>query len=177
MIGPGHDGLWYWVSARQYAHRNMSWDAWFYYRTAAYLLHPVEFLSSPNLEKLQQEQDQVRTDDLPGIKPLMLDAHGSIFQVTAIDTTLVFGTLDLDVNYTADAAQAAQLGNPVLARKQVVAAMAALLILHPELREAFHGIWMHADEGTASIFSLDLPMDQILPGTQPATISLNSMAR
>jgi len=36
---------------------------------------------------------------------------------------------------------------------------------------------MHADEGTASIFSLDLPMDQILPGTQPATISLNSMAR
>ena len=60
MMVAGHDGLWYWFSARQYAQRNMNWDAWLYYRIAAYSLNPVEFLSSPNLEKLQREQDKIR---------------------------------------------------------------------------------------------------------------------
>jgi hypothetical protein len=48
----------------------MNWDAWFYYRTAANFLDPVEFLSSPNLEKLQHEEDEVHPGNLPGVKPV-----------------------------------------------------------------------------------------------------------
>jgi len=166
MIEVGHDGLWYWAAARKYAQMNMNWDAWFYYRRAAYFLAPVDFLSSPNLEKLQHEEDRAHPDNLPGAKPLMLAADGSSFQVTDIDTTTTFGALDLEVHYTPDAAQAAQLRDPPTARKQVTKVMTALLALHPELHDAFHGIWVQADQGTGSVFALDLPMDQIVAETQ-----------
>lgn len=162
MMEAGHDGLWYWVSARKYAQNNMNWDAWFYYRAAAYFLDPVDFLSSPNLEKLQHERDQVRPDNLPGQKPLTIGTQGSVFQVTAIDTSAALGALDLEVHYTPNAAEAAQLHDPPAARKQVTQVMVALLALRPELHQAFHGIWVHADVGDTSVFSLELPMDQIV---------------
>ena len=46
--------------AREYAQRSMTWNAWSYYRETAYLLDPVEFLTSPNLEKLKHEEERVR---------------------------------------------------------------------------------------------------------------------
>lgn len=177
MTEAGHDGLWYWVSARQFAKNNMNWDAWFYYRTAAYFVDPVDFLSSPNLEKLQHEESAVHPDGLPDVKPLMLEAHGSVFQVTTIDTTAVLGTLDLEVHYTPDAAESAQLHDPISARKQVTQVMTTLMALHPELQGAFHGIWVYADAGSASLFSLDLPMDQIVPLTEPPATSSSSANR
>ncbi len=167
MVEAGHDGLWYWVSARDYAQRSLKWDAWFYYRTAASLLDPVDFLSSPNLEKLQHEQDRVHPEDLPGMKPLLLNAHGLAFHVTTIGTTTTFGPLDLEVHYTPDTAQAAQLHDPSAARRQVTEVMTALLTLHPELQEAFHGFWVQADGESATLFSLELPMAQVAPGREP----------
>jgi len=177
MMEAGHDGLWYWASARRYAERNMNWDAWFYYRTAAFFLDPVEFMSSPNLEKLQHEQEKVQPATLPNTKPLVLDGHGSTYQVTSIDTSAVLGVLDLDVYYTPDDAQAAQLRDPVTARKQVTDLMMALITLHPELQEAFHGMWVHAQKGDTTLFLLELRMTQIVPGTQLPATSLNSGAR
>ncbi len=162
----GHDGLWYWVSARKYAQQGMNWDAWLYYRIAAYFLDPVDFLSSPNLEKLQHEEGRTRPPDLPGSEPLTLNSHGSVYRVTSIDTTSAFGALDLEVHYTPDPAQAAQLRESATARKQVTDVMTALLALHPELQEGFHGIWTLADNGSASLFSLELPMEQIVPGAR-----------
>jgi hypothetical protein len=176
MTEAGHDGLWYWASARKYAERKMNWDAWFYYRTAAFFLDPVEFMSSPNLEKLQHEQEKVQPDNLPGTKPLMLDRDGSTFQVTTIDTSAALGALDLDVYYTPDDAQTAQLRDPPSARKQVTDLMTALLTLHPELHEAFHGMWVHAQKGDTTLFLLELPMDQVAPKAQLPTTSFNSGA-
>lgn len=166
MMEAGHDGLWYWIAARKYAEKNQDWGAWFYYRTAAFFLTPVEFLSSPNLEKLQKEEDKVRPQGLPvsSTAPLMLNALGSVFRITAIDTTTTFGALDLEVQYLPDASQVSQLRDPPTARKQVTQVMTTLLSQHPELRQAFHGIWVHADQGSVSLFSLELPMDQITPG-------------
>jgi len=176
MTEAGHDGLWYWVSARKYAQKSMNWSAWFYYRTAANLLNPVPFLSSSNLDKLQHEEDKVHPENLPGTNPLTLDAKGSSFKVTAVDITSELGALDLDVHYTPDATQAAKLRDPPSARQQVIDVMTGLLALHPDLHEAFHGIWVHADQGDASIFSLELPMDQIT-GTQPTAMNLSPNIR
>jgi len=166
MLEAGHDGLWYWTAARKYAQKNQNWGAWFYYRTAAYYLSPVEFLSSPNLEKLQKEEDKVHPDGLPATAttPLMLNAQGNVFRVTTVDTSTTFGALDLEIQYVPDEGQVAQLRDPPTARKQVTQVMTTLLAQHPELREAFHGIWVHADQGSVSLFSLELPMDQIVPG-------------
>jgi hypothetical protein len=52
--------------------------------------------------------------------------------------------------------------------------MTGLLSLHPELHDAFHGIWVHADKGSVSLFSLELPMDQIVPGANSTAISSES---
>lgn len=165
MIEAGHDGLWYWVAARKYAEKNMRWDAWLYYRMAADLLDPLEFLSSSNTQKLQHETDKVRPDNLPGDKPIELEAHGSRFEVTSIGTTSALGALDLDVHYAPDVAQAAQLRDTQVARQQVLDVMTALLALHPEVQDAFHGMWVHADRGNASIFALELPMSGSAAGT------------
>lgn len=165
MLEDGHSGLWYWKRARDYAQKKMDWDAWFYYQTAEYLQQPVQFLSSPNLQKLQQESGRVRPSNLPALQPMMLNANGSTYHVTALSTTTEFGAFDLEVHYTPDQNQLAQLRDPVAARKQALDVMTALLALHPELRRAFHGIWVQADQGNASVYSLELPMEQISPGT------------
>ena len=154
-------GLWYWVSARKYAQTKMDWNAWFYYRLATDLLDPLDFLSSPNLEKLQHEADQIRPTDLPGKAAMTFYAQSELIRVTAIDTSTELGGLDLDVHYAPDATQAVQLRDPISARRQVTAAMSALLKMHPEMQGAFHGIWVHADQGTGTLFALELPMDQI----------------
>ncbi|MFZ0661576.1 MAG: hypothetical protein WAM66_02700 [Acidobacteriaceae bacterium] len=169
MVEAGHNGIWYWKQARQYAEKDMKWNAWFYYQTAAYLLNPAEFLSSPNLQKLKREMDATRPPSLPGPKPMMLDANGSAFEITAVGTTTEFGGLDLEVNYTPNAAQLVQLRDPVAARKQVVAVMTALAMAYPELRSAFRGIWVRANQGNASVFALDLPMNQIGEGAAGAS--------
>jgi hypothetical protein len=164
MIEAGHDGLWYWVSARKYAQTKMDWNAWLYYQLAINLLDPVDFLSSSNLGKLRQEADQAHPAGFPGPKPLTLNANGAVFTVTGIDTSTAFGGLDLDVHYSPDAAEAAQLHDPPAARKQVTDVMTALLTQHPELHDAFHGIWVHADQGGSSLFALELPMTGIAGG-------------
>jgi hypothetical protein len=167
MTEEGHDGLWYWVTARKYVQTKMNWNAWFYYRIATNLLDPVDFLSSPNLEKLQREADQIRPTDVPGKGPITFYAQGQLVTVTAIDTSTELGGLDLDVHYAPDGTQAVQLRDPMAARGQVTAVMSTLLKMHPELQGAFHGIWVHADQGTASLFALELPMDQIAGAAAP----------
>lgn len=161
MIEAGHNGVWYWEQAREYAQKKANWNAWFYYQTAAYLLNPAEFLSSPNLQKLKKEMDAARPAGLPGAKPMMLNASGSAFSITSVGTTTEFGGLDLEINYVPDATQMAQLRDPVAARKQAVALMTAVLESYPELRAGFHGIWVRAEQGNATVFALDLPMEQI----------------
>lgn len=171
MMAANHDGLWYWESARKYAQQKWNWNAWFYYRTAAALLNPLDFLSSPNLDKLHHEADAVHPPDLPGTAPMIVTAQGARFALTTVDTTTALGAFDLDVSYTPDSTQAAQLHDPVSARKQVTGVMSALLMLHPEVRSAFHGIWVHAGQGSSSLFALELPMDQITADSSTTAVS------
>lgn len=167
MISAGHDGLWYWQNARNYAQSREAWSAWLYYQMASDLLEPVNFISSPNLQKLHQEADQVRPGNFPGAKPMTLTVRGATYAVNAVSTTTAFGALDLDVRYAPDATEAAQLQNPPQARQQVTEIMAALVELHPGLKQAFHGIWLHAQQGPSSLFALELPMPQITSAPPP----------
>lgn len=162
----GHGGTWFWMHARDYARQNMRWNAQLYYQTAEKLLRPVNFLSSPNLEMLQREAAAVKAAGLPGAEPIEILSTDGGFTVTSISVTDALGPLDLDVQYTPDAMQAGQLANPVTSRKQVVAAMVALLAQHPELRAAFHGVWMQAEQGGSTTYALELPMDQIEPNSK-----------
>lgn len=167
MLTAGHDGVWYWEGARRYVQSKDDWSAWLYYQMASNLLAPLNFITSPNLQKLHQEADQIRPGTFPDQHPMVLTVQGSNYTVNAVGTTTAFGALDLDVSYAPDATEAAQLSNPPAARQQVTAIMSALIELHPGLRQSFHGIWVHAQQGPASLFALELPMQQIAMARPP----------
>lgn len=157
MTMGGHDGVWYWRQARDYAAKKQTWDAYFYYQTALFLLDPVDFLSSPNLEKLQREAEQSRPDGLPGTNPMSLTVEGQAVKITNLHTAELSDQLELVIEYQATTAQ-----DPVAARAQVTAIMRAMLSQHPELRSAFHGLWVYANtSNNQHSFALELPMDQI----------------
>ncbi len=163
LLFAGQDGVWYWSRARQFAQQHDDWAAYFYYKIATALVLPVNFLSSPNTDKLQHEASQVNPQNLPTQAPAMFQANGNQYELTHVDTTTELGPLDLAIHYNADDAQAAQLRNPAQARQQVVALMSAILATHPGLRQAFHGLWVYADQNGSTLFALELPMNQI-PG-------------
>jgi hypothetical protein len=160
----GHDGLWYWRQARDYAAKKQYGPAWFYYQTARDLLVPVDFISSPNLQKLDKESEQSRPDVLPGEVPMRLNAAGQTFTVTNLHVGEFSGQLDLIASYSASPGL-----DPVAARAQVTAVMRALLQQYPGLQNAFHGLWVHAETpGNQNSFALELPMSQIETASSPS---------
>jgi len=152
----GHDGVWYWKQARDYAQKNQEWNAYFYYQTAAFLLTPVDFLSSPNLEKLHKEAQTVRPAEMPGQNPMTLKAGSQSFDITSMRTDSSLGGLDLVINYNAK-----DVSDPVATHAQIVELMKAMLAQYPQLRQAFHGLWVHAHAANQNPYAIELPMNQI----------------
>jgi hypothetical protein len=154
----GHDGVWYWTRARELGKAQQRWSAYFYYQSAQFLLTPVDFLSSPNLAKLEREAAGVKPEGLPeGGSPMVLAGGEQSFAITSLRTDGALGGLDLVIRYNANAANV----DPVFARGQAVALMQAMLKQHPELRANFHGLWVYADSPGHQSFAVELPMDQI----------------
>ncbi|HZU09561.1 MAG TPA: hypothetical protein VFA02_06620 [Pseudacidobacterium sp.] len=152
----GHDSVWYWTQARDFAKKKQQWNAYFYYETAAYLALPADFLSSPNLEKLQKEMNSTRPDGLPGSSPMTVAANGQTYEITNLHTDGSLGQLDLVVNYNAT-----DTSDPVATRSRNIDVMKALLAQHPELREGFHGLWVYANAPNQRPFGIEQPMNQI----------------
>jgi hypothetical protein len=132
----GHDGQWYLAKAREFKTKGQAHNAWLYYLTAWDLLAPVNFMSTPQLDKLADEMQAVRPSDMPtGASPLKLPAGGKVFKVTEIASVTFEDNLDLRVQYqTADAANAG------LASQDNIAVIKALITKYPELREAFNAV-------------------------------------
>lgn len=159
MTMGGHDGVWFWQQAREYAARKQLWNAWFYYQAAQYLLAPVDFLSSPNLQRLRSEAQNVEPEGLPAAAPMPLADGNQTFAVTNLHPGELGNHLDLVVTYNGSGGT-----DPVTERAQVIAVMRALVAEHPELASAFQGLWVYAtppDHGPP--FALELPMSQIQP--------------
>ncbi|MGC1361495.1 MAG: hypothetical protein WA419_08425 [Silvibacterium sp.] len=156
LTAAGHDGVWFWTQARALAEKKQNWNSYFYYQTAEFLLNPVDFLSSPNLQKLQKEAQEVRPAELPGKDPLILKAAGENLEITRLRTEGFQGGLDLVVDY-----KAKDVSGPVATRTQIVELMKAMLVRYPELRTAFHGLWVYAYGSSGQPFAIELPMNQI----------------
>ena len=160
LTAGGHDGVWYWTRARELAKSQQRWSAYFYYQTAQFLLTPVDFLSSPNLLKLEREAAAVRPEGLPGgdgAATMTLSAGDQTFALTTLRTDGALGGLDLVLHYNANAGNV----DPVFARGQAIQLMQAMLKQHAELRANFHGLWVYADSSGRQPFAVELPMDQI----------------
>jgi hypothetical protein len=155
----GHDGVWYWRHARELAGKKAVWSAWFSYDTARWLLLPVDFLSSPHLDKLNREQSQLGTNPTDTL-PLTVSGSGAdagkIWRITAVHLDTTLHSPDLAVVY-----EGTGLTDPAASRAEATSVMSAFLKLHPELRENFHGLWAYAEKDGRRSFAIELAMHDI----------------
>jgi hypothetical protein len=151
----GHDGVWWWERARELAKQNLPWSGYFSYDAARYLLLPVDFISSPNLEKLGQEQAQIKGSPAEAF-PYSLPDGARTWKIDSVHFDPSLREADLAVAY-----ESTGVTDPAAVRTEATAVLSALLKAQPSLRQNFHGLWAYATrEGKASPV-MELPMTQI----------------
>ena len=150
----GHDSVWYWVRGRSLA-KSDPWSAWFSYDVARYLSLPVDFLSSPNLDKLRQEQTLI-TPSPESALPLSLQDGDRTWKVEAVVLDPSLHEPDLAVVY-----QSTGVTDPAALRTEAIVVLSALLKAQPGLRENFHGLWAYAVKDGKRTPVIELPMAQI----------------
>ena len=155
----GHDGVWYWSHAREQASKKLTWSAWFTYDVARWLLIPVDFLSSPNLEKLNKEQQDLGTNPANAL-PLTVSGSGAdaakSWRITTLHLDPTLHAADLALVY-----EGSSLTDPVAQRTESIAVMSAFLKLHPDLRNNFHGLWAYAERDGRRTYAIELAMHDI----------------
>ena len=158
----GHDGLWYWTQSRQLSAAKQLWTAWLYLQEALQLLQPAGFVSSSHLEKLGSELSAATPPPAKALtpeNPLIVKAtDGQEYRFTSVS---VDDSLDKDKIDVAAHLKVDSLGDAASARQRNLAAMAALLSAHPELRGSFHGIWIFADAPGQSPYATEVAMNEI----------------
>ncbi len=156
----GHDGVWYWSRARELAKEGQAWSAWYCFEMARALLIPVDFLSSPNLDKLTQEQSLVKLSSTgvsaQDVFPYTIQDTERTWKIDAVQVDLSLGKADLGVTY-----DAAGIADPPAQRTEAIAAMSAFLKAQPALRTSFHGLWAYAMHDGKRTPVMELPMEKI----------------
>ncbi len=160
----GHDGLWYWRAARDYAARKQAWNAFVYYTEAEQLLRPVTFVSSSHLETLESERGKAAPPALSaGIgpaQPLVIAARGPEVRVTSLGAENSPGRTG-GIDLLAHIAATEALADPVASRARNAAAAKAILAAYPELRSAFQGVWIVAELPGGATYISEEPMSSL----------------
>jgi len=155
----GHDGVWYWRHARELAVKKAQWSAWFSYDIARSLLLPVDFVSSPNLEKLNREQSQLGPDPAETLPVTVVGTGvnaGKNWRITGLRLDTALHEPDLGLVY-----EGTGLTDPQAERNEAIGVMSGFLKLHPELRENFHGLWAYAENDGKRSYAVELAMHDI----------------
>jgi hypothetical protein len=150
-IFDGHDGVWFWARGRQMA-KDDPWSAWYSYDAARYLLLPVDFLSSPNLDKLHQEQTQIIPSPQSAF-PLSLPDGDRTWKIDAVGLDPSLHEDDLGVVY-----QSTGVTDPAAMRTEATAVLSAFLKAQPGLRANFHGLWAYAEKDGKRNPVMEMPM-------------------
>ncbi len=154
MFG-GHDGVWFWMRARELAKLQMPWSAWYCYEAARSLLMPVDFMSSPNMEKLTAEQTALKGSPLNAFPYTIADGTRN-WKINSVQVDATLREPDLAVTY-----ESTGVTDPAAQRTEAVAVLSALLKAQPGLRENFHGLWADAVKDGKTTPVIELPMAQI----------------
>jgi hypothetical protein len=151
----GHDGVWYWSRARDLMKAGQAWSAWYSYEAARYLLLPVDFISSPNMDKLNQEQAQIKNSP-QDVFPYSLQDGDRTWKIDSVRLDSSLREPDLAVAY-----ESTGVTDPAAVRTEAGAVLGALLKAQPDLRQNFHGMWAVAMKDGKRTPIIELPMNQI----------------
>jgi hypothetical protein len=151
----GHDDAWFWSRARELIKDGQSWSAWFSYEAARYLSVPVDFISSPNLEKLGQEQAQIKNSPQDAF-PYSLQDGDRTWKIDGVRLDASVRQADLAVTYDSTG-----VTDPAAVHTEATAVLSALLKVQPSLRQNFHGMWAIAVKDGKQNPIIELPMGKI----------------
>ncbi len=157
----GHDGLWYWTTARERTKAKQPWAAWLLYGEAVQLLQPAAFVSSTHLDALLAERHSAAPPELGnGVSadaPYVLVSKGE-FHFTDVsvarsdDGQRLLLVLHLRAESVADAAAA---------RARNLAAATAFVDAHPEVRSVAQSVTVFSDAPGAPPFATQHGMTEI----------------
>lgn len=150
----GHDGVWYWTRARGLAKVD-PWSAYYSYEAARFLSLPLDFISSPNLEKLQKEQSEIPNSPQSAF-PYSLTSGDRTWKVDSVVLDPSLAEPDLAVVY-----ESAGVTDPAAQRTEATAVFSAFLKAQPGIRSNFHGLWAYAVINGKRTPIFELPMTQI----------------
>lgn len=163
VLAAGHDGLWYWTQARQMVKANEPWNGWLYYQQAEILLRPANFVRTTHLDKLLAEQSAAAPPPLSeGVTPEAplvvkgLDGLEYHFTGLSVDDSLAKEKVDVIAHLKVE-----QIGDAAGARKRNADAMRALVTAYPEMRKAFHGIWVFSEAPGQNPYPSEQAMSEI----------------
>jgi hypothetical protein len=153
----GHDSQWYLTQAQQYKAKGEMHNAWFYYLTAWDLAAPVQFMSTRKLDKIADELQTARPNDLASQQqPLALQAGAKTYNLTNIFAVPLADGLGLVVKY-----QVPDVSNTNAAYTDNMAVMKALLAKYPEFRQAFVSVVARAVAPSGQDYGTLLAMKDI----------------
>src|SRR5579863_5414043 len=150
----GHDGVWFWQRARELA-KTDPWSAWFSYDAARYLLLPVDFIVSPNLQKIHQEQLLISPSPESQL-PLSIPDGDRTWKIDAVGLDASLHEPDLGVAY-----ESTGVTDAAALRTEATAVMSAFLKARPEIRTNFHGLWAYSEKDGKRTPVMELPMKEI----------------
>jgi hypothetical protein len=159
QVGP-HDGLWYWVQARDLKKQGRQHTSFFYYLEASNLLSGgVGFMSTPQLEALYQEEQTNMPKDLPQNpqQPTPLTLNGQTYQIVqAFVVANDKAGLDLVYKYSVP-----DITDQVRTFQQNMAFIKALAQQYPEYKQAFTSIVARAVAPSGQDFGTQLSVSEI----------------
>ena len=163
-LAAGHDGLWYWTQARQMVKSKEAWNGWLYYREAETLLLPADFVQSTHLEKLRSWKagnaaPPALSDGVSANAPLVVKGPDGVeyhFTGLGVDDSLAKEKVDVVVHLKVDS-----IGDAAAARKRNMDAMSALVAAYPEMKKAFHGVWVFTEAAGQNPVVLEQAMTDI----------------
>lgn len=150
----GRDGVWFWSRARTLAQTD-GWTAFYLYEAARSLLLSVDFIGSPNLDKLRGEQQQVANGPQAAF-PYKLPSGDRTWKILAVLFDDSLRQPDLAVLF-----ESTGVTDPAAQRTEATAVLSAFLKTQPGLRANFHGLWAVASSNGKQTPIMELPMEKI----------------
>ena len=152
----GHDAQWYWNKAKEFKAKGQNINAYMYFVQARQLMTPVDFMGTPQLDKIYDETQQVAPKDLPTSGPVDQTLGTKTFKLNQVFPVPVNNELDLVVKYLVpDISDTSQVF------QDNMAVIKGMVTKYPELREGFSAVVARAVAPNGQDYGSLLPMKDI----------------
>jgi len=152
----GHDGQWFWDKAHQFKAQGQTLNAYYHLIEARQLLSPVDFMGTPQLDKIYDETQQLVPKDLPISGPVDNVMGGQTYKLVQVFPVPVGQDMDLVIRY-----QVPDISDSNKTFQQNMNIIKGFVAKYPEVRGAFDAVVARAVNPQGQDYGSLLPMKEI----------------